>query len=136
MQPSQGISASNRADVPRGPQHRHRLAHAAGSRESMRLEAPLSMFGAAPHAAKLYEHALLPCSSAVECPLGGTGLSPSQTSSPSSPAAPAANDNAAKARALLDLAIQTLGGSAYLNLQDMTQTGRTYSFHRGEATSA
>ncbi len=61
---------------------------------------------------------------------------PSQTSSPSSPAAPAANDNAAKARALLDLAIQTLGGSAYLNLQDMTQTGRTYSFHRGEATSA
>jgi hypothetical protein len=61
---------------------------------------------------------------------------PSQTSASSSQAAPAANDNAAKARALLDLAIQTLGGSAYLNIQDMTQTGRTYSFHRGEANSA
>jgi len=59
---------------------------------------------------------------------------PSQTSSPASQAAPAANDNAAKARALLDLAIQTLGGAAYLNIQDMSQTGRTYSFHRGEAT--
>jgi hypothetical protein len=59
---------------------------------------------------------------------------PSQTSSPASQNAPPANDNAVKARAILDQAIQTLGGSAYLNVQDVSQTGRTYSFHRGEAT--
>jgi hypothetical protein len=59
---------------------------------------------------------------------------PSQTSSPSGQTAPTANENAAKARAILNQAIQTLGGSAYLNIQDMSQQGRTYSFHRGEAT--
>lgn len=59
---------------------------------------------------------------------------PSQASSPSGQTAPTANENAAKARAILDRAIQTLGGSAYLNIQDMSQQGRTYSFHRGEAT--
>lgn len=56
---------------------------------------------------------------------------------PSSPqGAPVAQENAAKARALLDQAIQALGGDAYLKATDMTQQGRTYSFHRGEATSA
>lgn len=58
-----------------------------------------------------------------------------QTSAPS-PSAPAAQENAAKAKALLDQAIHALGGQAYLNIQDMSQQGRTYSFHRGEATSA
>jgi hypothetical protein len=61
---------------------------------------------------------------------------PSQSAAPASQAQPAAQDNSAKARAILNQAIQTLGGAAYLNTQDMTQTGRTYSFHRGEATSA
>jgi hypothetical protein len=61
---------------------------------------------------------------------------PSQNAAPAPQAQPASQDNSAKARAILNQAIQTLGGAAYLNTQDMTQTGRTYSFHRGEATSA
>jgi hypothetical protein len=60
---------------------------------------------------------------------GQTGSAPSST-------APTAQENAAKAKTLLDQAIQALGGQSYLNLQDMSQQGRTYSFHRGEATNA
>ena len=51
-----------------------------------------------------------------------------------SPAAP--QENSTKAKALIDQAIQALGGQAYLNAQNMSQQGRTYSFHRGEATNA
>jgi hypothetical protein len=43
--------------------------------------------------------------------------------------------NAQKARAIIDQAIQALGGSAYLNIGDMEQEGRTYSFHHGNPTS-
>lgn len=45
------------------------------------------------------------------------------------------NDNAKKARALLNQMIDTLGGSAYLNIQDMTQEGRAYSFYNGKPNS-
>jgi hypothetical protein len=62
--------------------------------------------------------------------------SSAQPASQSPPAAPVAQENAAKAQSLLDQAIQALGGNAYLNAQDMTQQGRTYSFHRGDPTSA
>lgn len=48
---------------------------------------------------------------------------------------PAADENTTKAKALISQAIQALGGDAYLRAQDMTQQGRTYSFHAGEATS-
>src|ERR1700720_3148296 len=48
---------------------------------------------------------------------------------------PADLENAHKARALLDQAIQALGGQAYLNIHDMQQEGRTYSFHHGRPTS-
>jgi hypothetical protein len=67
------------------------------------------------------------------------GLTAQNTAPPpanSSPGAPAAQENSAKARQLINQAIQALGGQAYLDLQDMSQQGRTYSFHRGEATSA
>ena len=57
-------------------------------------------------------------------------------SSPAPSQPPVAQDNSAKAKGLLNQAIQALGGQAYLNLQDMSQQGRTYSFHRGEATNA
>jgi len=57
------------------------------------------------------------------------------SSTQASQQAPVAQENSAKAKALLDQAIQALGGDAYLHIQDMTQQGRTYSFHRGEATS-
>ena len=63
----------------------------------------------------------------------------SQTSASSPPQAsqnpPVADQNSTKAKALINQAIQALGGDAYLGAQDMTQQGRTYSFHAGEATS-
>jgi len=44
-------------------------------------------------------------------------------------------ENSRKARGLLDQAIQALGGEAYLNLHNMQQEGRTYSFYHGQPTS-
>ena len=75
------------------------------------------------------------------------GQSPSpQTSSPlpsaqssapaSSQSIPVDQANARKAKALLDQAIEALGGPAYLNFRDMEQEGRTYSFFHGQPTSA
>jgi hypothetical protein len=48
---------------------------------------------------------------------------------------PVAQQNPDKAQALVEQMIQALGGPAYLNLQDVSQQGRAYSFFRGEATS-
>jgi hypothetical protein len=49
---------------------------------------------------------------------------------------PAADlENAHKARELIDKAIAALGGPAYLNIHDMEQEGRTYSFYHGRPTS-
>ncbi|MGA7514778.1 MAG: hypothetical protein WBW46_17925 [Candidatus Sulfotelmatobacter sp.] len=42
--------------------------------------------------------------------------------------------NARQARALLNQAIQALGGPAYLNVHDVEQQGRTYSFYHGNST--
>jgi len=49
---------------------------------------------------------------------------------------PVAQENAVKAKNLVNQAIQALGGQAYLDVNNMSQQGRTYSFHRGEATNA
>jgi hypothetical protein len=69
-------------------------------------------------------------------------LAPAQTNPPAaSPAAPSAEsipadqENVRKARALLDQMIQALGGQAYLNIQDISQEGRTYSFYHGRPNS-
>lgn len=43
--------------------------------------------------------------------------------------------NMQKARTLISQAIEALGGQAYLNIQDMSQEGRGYSFHHGDSTS-
>lgn len=51
------------------------------------------------------------------------------------PAVPSEVENAQKAKAILDRGIQALGGAAYLQWQDVTQEGRSYSFHHGEANS-
>jgi hypothetical protein len=59
---------------------------------------------------------------------------PSENASPQ--AVPTDPENVRKARTLLDQAIKALGGSAYLNIQDVKQEGRSYSFHRGEAKGA
>jgi hypothetical protein len=65
----------------------------------------------------------------------GTPSSPESAAAPQ-PAIPAADlVNANKARALLEKAIQALGGPAYLNIHDIEQEGRTYSFYHGRPTS-
>jgi len=66
---------------------------------------------------------------------------PSTATPPGIASAPAANipidqENARKAKALLDQAIQALGGQAYLNLRDKEFQGRGYSFYHGRPTSA
>lgn len=61
-----------------------------------------------------------------------------QTEAPSSTASgiPVDQANAQKARALVNQAIEALGGQAYLNIQDISQEGRGYTFHHGDSTSA
>ncbi len=59
---------------------------------------------------------------------------PSQSAA-TSPTSPGDQENASKARALLDQAIQALGGPAFLNIHDKQEEGRTYSFHHGQPTS-
>jgi hypothetical protein len=48
---------------------------------------------------------------------------------------PADLENARQARALLDQAIQALGGQAFLTIHDVEEEGRTYSFYHGRPTS-
>jgi hypothetical protein len=66
-------------------------------------------------------------------PPGASTSSPSTSPASTSPVAQA---NALKARTLLNDAIAALGGEAYLNIQDISQQGRTYSFHLGQPNSA
>jgi hypothetical protein len=59
-----------------------------------------------------------------------------QTNPPqSSSSIPVDQENARKARALADQAIEALGGQAYLGIQDLSQEGRTYSFYHGRPNS-
>lgn len=53
----------------------------------------------------------------------------------SAPSIPVDQENARQAKAILDKAIQALGGQSYLTMQDMQQEGRAYSFHHGRPTS-
>jgi hypothetical protein len=67
-----------------------------------------------------------------------TSVAFAQSDKPSAPPATAApppieQQNSQKARSLIDQAIQALGGQAYLNIQDISSEGRTYSFHLGES---
>jgi hypothetical protein len=68
--------------------------------------------------------------------------SPSQSAtSPSSLPGAAATipgndqENARKARALLQQAIKALGGDAYLNVHDLQEQGRTYTFYHGRSST-
>jgi hypothetical protein len=87
------------------------------------------------------------CSLTILCLLG-FGWSLSQFASAQAPAQnlPAAGsnisaavpvdlENTRKAKALLDQAIQALGGHSYLNVRSVQQSGRGYSFHHGNPTS-
>lgn len=71
---------------------------------------------------------------------GNSAAAQSQSQAPTPPSANSSslmNDlaNARKAHALIEQAIQALGGQAWLNIHDMESEGRTYSFHHGTPTS-
>jgi hypothetical protein len=73
-------------------------------------------------------------------PLVALAQSPApQSLTPAVKTPPAAADsqdtNAQKARELIDQSIRALGGQAYLNVKDIKQEGRTYSFSHGEPNS-
>ena len=53
--------------------------------------------------------------------------------SPSAQSVPTDQENANKARALLNQAIEALGGQAYLTHQDKSEEGRCYSLHHGQS---
>jgi len=59
----------------------------------------------------------------------------SGSSSSSSQAIPVDQENQQKAKAVLNQAIQALGGDAYLHWTEMSTEGRAYSFHHGQANS-
>jgi hypothetical protein len=46
---------------------------------------------------------------------------------------PVDQENVRKAKALLDQMLDALGGNAYLNVEDVSQEGRSYGFHMGES---
>jgi hypothetical protein len=77
--------------------------------------------------------ALLPAQEASPQSTENTPQSPENA--PPAQAIPVDQENGRKARTLLDQAIQALGGQAYLNVQDVSQEGRAYSFHRGVPNS-
>src|ERR1700691_292557 len=52
---------------------------------------------------------------------------------PASQSVPIDQENAHKAKVLIDQMIDALGGNAYLNAQDVSQEGPTYSFHLGQS---
>jgi hypothetical protein len=61
--------------------------------------------------------------------------SPADKAAANRPALPTDQENAHRARALLDEAIQGLGGHAFLGVREMQQSGRAYSFFHGRPTS-
>ena len=62
------------------------------------------------------------------------GQTPGGAESPP-PAQAVPNDTSSQAKALINRAIQALGGEAYLNVKDTTQEGRAYSFYHGQSNS-
>jgi hypothetical protein len=54
-----------------------------------------------------------------------------QTSAPAAKLAAPENENARKARGLIDQAVQALGGQAYLTTQNRVEEGRWYALHHG-----
>ena len=68
-------------------------------------------------------------------PQNGTAPAPPASPEPakSAPAISPAQENARKAKGLIDQAIQALGGQTYLTIRDREQQGRGYSFHHGQS---
>jgi hypothetical protein len=53
---------------------------------------------------------------------------------PSGPSIPLDQENARKAKAVIEQGIQALGGQTFLTIRDREQQGRGYSFHHGRPT--
>ena len=60
-----------------------------------------------------------------------TAVALAQAAPSSSQSIPVDQENANKAKALLNQMIEALGGQAYLDIQDISQEGRSYAFHAG-----
>jgi hypothetical protein len=78
------------------------------------------------------------CSLVWGQPQNGTASAPPQVSSEpakTTPTISADQENARKAKAIVDQAIQALGGQTYLTIRDREQQGRGYGFHHGQPTS-
>jgi len=67
--------------------------------------------------------------------LSGLAFGQANTPAPatSEQSIPVDQENARKAKTLLDQMIDALGGNAYLNVEDVSQEGRSYSFHLGQS---
>ena len=81
---------------------------------------------------------LLTTLAAAQGPAGDQPPTADQPSAPATSASPAESSdhaNAAKARRIVDQAIQALGGQAYLTWRTQSSEGRSYSFHHGEPNS-
>ena len=63
------------------------------------------------------------------------GFGQANTSAPatSPQGIPVDQENVRKAKTLLDQMLQALGGNSYLNIEDISQEGRTYGFHLGQS---
>lgn len=81
----------------------------------------------------------------VLCTISAAGQNPPSTNAVNSaPAQTAAQGSsqaaedpgARKAKGLITKMVQALGGQAYLTMQDMQQSGRTYGFYHGEPAGA
>jgi hypothetical protein len=57
-----------------------------------------------------------------------------QSSSQAGTAVPADQENARKAKAIVDQGIQALGGQTFLTIRDREQQGRLFGFHHGRAS--
>jgi hypothetical protein len=77
---------------------------------------------------------LIACALAQTAPPAAASSPPGSTPQ-ASQGLPADQENVRKAKALLDQMIQALGGQAYLNIREVSQEGRTYSFFHGQPNS-
>ncbi len=75
----------------------------------------------------------LVCSTALLCALAGAQTAPAPT--PKSAINLNDSDNARKARAVLDLTIQTMGGQPYLTYENRCEEGRYYPLYHGRTES-
>lgn len=76
-----------------------------------------------------------PATSAQAAQTSSQPIPPSAAPSPSQSIPAVDLQNARKAHDLLEQAIQALGGQAYLDVHNIEEQGRTYSFHHGRPTS-